>query len=373
MPGSSTRFRIFVGSSKEHVNLARAVQENLDPDFETKIWDQDVFRLSQYPLESLLDQLLTSDFGVFVLAPDDVARMRGKNHLVARDNVIFELGLFAGRLGRNRTFVITPRGVPELHLPTDLLGLTAGDYDPDRVDKNLTAAMGAVCNKTRRLVSERGSGIPVRSGLLRAELFTDFTDDFGPLIRDAKEITVYFIHSRRWRENHNDDVIYFLGKSKVRFQVFLPNLTNSTLMESIVSHFDDGPHIPGFIADAYRYFMGLKQAHLGKVEIRLFDAYPTYSFYRFDDKAIVAMYPTTPIRKSVPAFFVARDGIFGEFLAQDWNSLLHDCRLLTIDELRLITEQVNTAQVKGQTRQMENLEARATKRFPRTRQITPRR
>ncbi|MGH8628530.1 MAG: TIR domain-containing protein, partial [Gammaproteobacteria bacterium] len=160
--------------------MARAVQENLDPDFETKIWDQDVFRLSQYPLESLLDQLLTSDFGVFVLAPDDVARMRGKNHLVARDNVIFELGLFAGRLGRNRTFVITPRGVPELHLPTDLLGLTAGDYDPDRVDKNLTAAMGAVCNKTRRLVSERGSGIPVRSGLLRAELFTDFTDDFGP-------------------------------------------------------------------------------------------------------------------------------------------------------------------------------------------------
>ena len=102
------RPRAFIGSAKEHIALARAVQENLDDDFETTVWDQGVFGLSRYTLDALQEELDRSDLGIFVLAPLDLSLLRGRARTVPRDNVIFELGFFAGRLGYHRTFFITP-------------------------------------------------------------------------------------------------------------------------------------------------------------------------------------------------------------------------------------------------------------------------
>jgi len=69
--------------------------------------------------------------------------MRGKDNGAVRDNVLFELGLFIGRLGKDRNFIILPKGYEEnLHRPTDLLGLTPALYEPNRQDENLQAALG---------------------------------------------------------------------------------------------------------------------------------------------------------------------------------------------------------------------------------------
>lgn len=85
-------------------------------------------------------------------------KLRKKEYMVPRDNVIFELGLFMGRLGPDRTFMVIPRGtkVKDMHLPTDLLGITTADYDPDRYDKNWLAALGPACNKIRRQIDNKG-------------------------------------------------------------------------------------------------------------------------------------------------------------------------------------------------------------------------
>lgn len=151
------RPRIFVGSSVEQLELAYAVQEGLEHDGEVTVWSQGVFQLSRTSMASLVDQLDETDFAVFVLSPDDVSAIRGKNSTTVRDNVIFELGLFAGRLGPSRCYMIVPRGVEDLHLPTDLLGLTPGMFDPDRQDKNLVAALGPACNRIRKSIIQLGS------------------------------------------------------------------------------------------------------------------------------------------------------------------------------------------------------------------------
>lgn len=141
--------RIFISSSKEVLEIAEAIQQNLDHDAEVTGWNQDVLRPSQFTLEGLIEQLDRSDFGVFVFSPDDIAIIRGKKGVVARDNVVFELGLCIGRLGRERSFVITPHLQDPLHLPTDLLGLTTLTYEPNRSDRNFAAAVGSACGQIR--------------------------------------------------------------------------------------------------------------------------------------------------------------------------------------------------------------------------------
>lgn len=148
--------RLFVGSSKEGLEVARAVEDNLAHDAEVTLWTQSVFEPSNYALEDLLRTLETSDFGAFVFTPDDVLKMRGKEHSVARDNVIFELGLFFGRLGRQRAFIISPSSARDLHLPSDLTGLTVIKYDDERSDGSLARALGTGCNSLRRRMQELG-------------------------------------------------------------------------------------------------------------------------------------------------------------------------------------------------------------------------
>jgi len=151
---SAYKPRVFVASSTESLEVAYAVQENLERDAEITVWTQGVFELSKYTLDDLLSALDDIEFGVFVLAADDVVRIRGTEHVKARDNVVFELGLFIGRLGKERAFLILPRGHEDFELPTDLLGLTPATFEPNRTDDNLPAALGPACNKIRKTMGK---------------------------------------------------------------------------------------------------------------------------------------------------------------------------------------------------------------------------
>jgi Predicted nucleotide-binding protein containing TIR-like domain len=142
------RPKVFVASSAESLDVAYAVQENLDSDAECTVWDQGIDQLSSNMMQSLVAVLDDSDFGIFVFGPDDVLITRGREHQVARDNVVLELGLFAGRLGLESSFVIKPHG-EDIKLPSDLLGLTTGEYRSDRQDRNLRAALGPATNRIR--------------------------------------------------------------------------------------------------------------------------------------------------------------------------------------------------------------------------------
>lgn len=49
-----------------------------------------------------------------------------------RDNVIFELGLFVGHIGKDRCFILIPDNSDELRIPTDLIGMTSVEYETVR-------------------------------------------------------------------------------------------------------------------------------------------------------------------------------------------------------------------------------------------------
>ena len=72
------RKRLFIASSVEGLDVAYAIQENLEYDLEVTVWPQGVFSLSKTTIEALFEQSDQFDGAVFVFSPDDTTKIRGK-------------------------------------------------------------------------------------------------------------------------------------------------------------------------------------------------------------------------------------------------------------------------------------------------------
>jgi hypothetical protein len=171
------------------------------------------------------------------------------------------------------------------------------------------------------------------SGIVGVAPFAWFVQRFDELIGSSRRMALFFIHSRRWRENHDATIKAFLARDGTALEVFLPDLENHELMYSLSKHFDDGPQIPSLVTDAYRYFARLARDHGKPAEVWLFGRYPTYSFYQFDSRAVIALYSNASAKKNLPALEITTGSMLGNFLASDIEDLKRECRRRTPEEL----------------------------------------
>jgi hypothetical protein len=173
-------------------------------------------------------------------------------------------------------------------------------------------------------------------GIVRVAPFAGLFQRFEELIGSTTTMALYFIHSRRWRENHDAAIKAFVARPGTTLEVFLPDLESHELMFSLAKHFEDGPLIPALVADAYRYFARLARDFGKPAHVWLFDRYPTYSFYRFEERAVIALYSNTTAKKELPAFEITPHGVLGKFLVADMDDLREECRKRTPEDLEVV-------------------------------------
>lgn len=113
--------RVFIGSSSEGLKTLNKLRGYLKG-ADVHPWKEDVFQPNRSALESLIEEAKKCDFAILILTPDDKVISRGSKDSAPRDNMLFELGLFMGEIGRDRTYLITPE--VDMKLPTDLAGIT---------------------------------------------------------------------------------------------------------------------------------------------------------------------------------------------------------------------------------------------------------
>jgi len=142
------RTKVFIISSVESLEVARIVQNSFAHDnFLPVLWTDGVFRVASYPMQSLIDEVTDSDFAIAIAHGDDTSSIRGKEWPVPRDNVIFELGLFMGHLGKDRAILMEPRD-DGVKLPSDMTGITTIPYRY-QVGRDSVAMMAPACNVLR--------------------------------------------------------------------------------------------------------------------------------------------------------------------------------------------------------------------------------
>lgn len=145
--GTNDRIRVLIVSSAEALPVARSVKEEFDHDkIFVDIWT-DIFRATFSTLDDLERKLADTDFVIAIAQGDDVVETRDEKWPAPRDNVIFELALAMGMLGRHRAILMEPRE-DKVKLPSDMAGVTTVTY---KLGADKKPDIGPACNKLRRL------------------------------------------------------------------------------------------------------------------------------------------------------------------------------------------------------------------------------
>ncbi len=136
--------RVFIGSSSEGYKVAERVFELLSDIAECTLW-KDVFELNKSNYENLSNQIALYDYAILIATADDVTISRRKKASSARDNVLFEFGLFAGGLGRSRVFYVVEK---DSKVPSDLFGISLPEIAKP-TDSNFDESIIVSANKIK--------------------------------------------------------------------------------------------------------------------------------------------------------------------------------------------------------------------------------
>ncbi len=141
---------IFIGSSKEGLKIAKALEEKLKGIAEIEIWTG-IFELNKSNFDNLTSQIALYDYAVLVASGDDSIVSRERKYMSPRDNVLFEFGLFVGGLGASRVFYLPEE---DSKLPSDLFGITL-PFIPKTTSKNFIFELDKVVSKIVEHISEK--------------------------------------------------------------------------------------------------------------------------------------------------------------------------------------------------------------------------
>jgi len=146
------KVEVFIGSTVKGLPIAKLIVEELSHDFHCSLWTK-FFDPGNTNMDALENALSNCSYAIIVMTPDDKSVVKGKRHLAPRNNLIFELGLFAGRHGKQASLMVTPRG-ENILLPTDLLGINTAEYEVRSRNDQPAYDVTAACNKISRVIDE---------------------------------------------------------------------------------------------------------------------------------------------------------------------------------------------------------------------------
>jgi predicted nucleotide-binding protein len=147
--------RVLIGASTEALKVVAEIRSGLETaDADISVWEDDLLQPSRTTMEALAREARAFDFAVMVFGPEDLALGAGPGRRAPRDNVLYDLGLFTGALGRERTFVVTPRGMG-FEIPTGLFGVTPLAYEPGDLSA-LSSRVAPICTALRAALERLG-------------------------------------------------------------------------------------------------------------------------------------------------------------------------------------------------------------------------
>lgn len=155
--------------------------------------------------------------------------------------------------------------------------------------------------------------------------FSSFQDnvDWDDLFQRSTHLDIIFAYGATWRNSHSQRLERLLSKDKARLRVVLPDSqTNVVVAELALRFCISEAELRQRIRDAVEFFERLASRFPGKVELYALRRSLSFSSYRFNNDAVVALYSHRQERSAVPTFVCARGGKLYEFLRDDFYAII---------------------------------------------------
>jgi hypothetical protein len=144
---SDLKPNIFIGSSGAGLKVAGKVKEYLSVAGHCDLWeDEGVWEINKSTFDNLIRMVSYYDFGVFVATADDLTLTKDDKIVIEpRDNVILEMALFLGTLGKDKSFLLVEE---DIKLPSDFNGIYMPRFKSTD-DKTIETACKAFAEKIK--------------------------------------------------------------------------------------------------------------------------------------------------------------------------------------------------------------------------------
>lgn len=139
--------KIFIGSSTAGYEVAEKVKKYLSKKADCFLWqDPGVWEPNRSTFDNLMRMANYFDFGIFVATADDLTLANDKLVIEPRDNVILEMALFLGAMGRDKSFLLVEDGIK---LPSDFNGIFMPRFNRNNEDSIINT-----CNEYLQKIEE---------------------------------------------------------------------------------------------------------------------------------------------------------------------------------------------------------------------------
>ncbi|MEU6225490.1 TIR domain-containing protein [Streptomyces sp. NPDC047042] len=329
------RPRIFIGSSGEAKDIAHALREALSTTAAPTAWFDRAFAASTTVIERL-DEIAQSeiDGAVLVLTADDLRTRDGTTSWTPRDNVVFELGLFIGALGRERTFgLLCGHCATNLALPSDLLGVTWVHYQDPRChgaapSPDAVTYLGQLANAVRPAADQilealkaakvspvRAPGLPdlIKAYPIRGAVPRHTWNEV--LQGASQHVWLYGMAEHGYADD--DEVPELLASAARRgcdIRVLLLDPEHSGTVSVDREEGNPSGTIAPRIRAALARFRVMAETCDGRMKVHVYGGPPTVSIVRGDDRILITPYVRYISGDNTPTFELESAGFNGMFV-----------------------------------------------------------
>lgn len=164
----------------------------------------------------------------------------------------------------------------------------------------------------------------VEAGLKR--IGTDYrtVPNWAEMFRTVRHLDIFAAYASTWRNNNLAELQRVAERSNGRIRVFLPDPSDNETIGMLARRFNQTPEdLRRRIKETTDGFFSMRRPHGAEIDVRYARGDRLFTFYVFDDMAVITLYRHRPERTGVvPTLVVESGGTWYEFLQQEIESVL---------------------------------------------------
>ena len=292
---------LFIGSSTEAKSIVKDIHTRLQDSVTVRTWYHDTFVPGEHPLDSLRREILQADYALLVVTPDDSIVKRDAAGFTARDNILFELGMFMGTLGPRRSFYLIVSdhregNVRDVNIPSDLAGITRLQVTRTDDPALFNSDLGAECVRLEAAIARGQNNLELNllpSTSLAIGYFSNFVLQVCKTLVQKTDLQV-------------GDKIHDCRNDSFDFHIVLPDkgidsghegfgkFTRTHQLTQVVVKSESSPRTFPFFVDSQLY----QDPKTGRTRVRLYDCPTTLLSAR---EAIQLAFPRGTTQEEIEA------------------------------------------------------------------------